>query len=201
MGCHTDGMKKLEDMSLEELWQLFPIVLEEHNPDYAAWYDEEKNNLVPLLSDCPLFRINHIGSTSVEGLIAKPIIDILLELTGDYDADAISALLQKNGWIVMATNRKEKTLDLNKGYTPDGFATKIFHLHIKPSGDWGELYFRDYLKAYPEIARQYETLKLQLKKQFEYHRDAYTNAKSDFVMKVTQAAREEFAGKYFPIQH
>ena len=187
-------------MTLAELWKLFPITLTTYNPDWSEWADEEILVLSTLLRDyTPI--INHIGSTSVEGLIAKPIIDILLELAGDYDTDAISALLQKNGWIVMVTNRKEKTLDLNKGYTPDGFATKIFHLHIKPSGDWGELYFRDYLKAYPEIARQYETLKLQLKKQFEYHRDAYTNAKSDFVMKVTQAAREEFAGKYFPIQH
>ncbi|GLC78543.1 GrpB family protein [Lacrimispora brassicae] len=191
-------MKELKDMSLEELWELFPIVLKEHNSDYAVWYEDEKRNLVGILNDYKVCRVNHIGSTSVNGLIAKPIIDILLELPNDYDIDIIASILQSEGWIVMARNTLENTLDLNKGYTPNGFAAKVFHLHIKPSGDWGELYFRDYLKKYPNVARQYEKLKLQLKKQFKYNRDAYTDAKSDFIMNFTQKAREELAELYLP---
>lgn len=191
-------MKELKDMSLEELWELFPIVLKEHNSDYAVWYENEKRNLVGILNDYKVCRVNHIGSTSVNGLIAKPIIDILLELPNDYDIDIIASILQSEGWIVMARNTLENTLDLNKGYTPNGFAAKVFHLHIKPSGDWGELYFRDYLKKYPNVARQYEKLKLQLKKQFKYNRDAYTDAKSDFIMNFTQKAREELAELYLP---
>ena len=193
-------MKELKDMSLEELWHLFPIILKEHNPDYAAWYDEEKKNLVRLLNGYHVCRINHIGSTSVEGLIAKPTVDILLELPIAYDADSISDLLQGDGWTIMARDNTSKTIDLNKGYTPNGFAEKVFHLHVKPSGDWNELYFRDYLQKYPEVARQYETLKLKLKEQFEHNRDAYTDAKSDFIMKFTLKARAEFPGLYLPVQ-
>lgn len=191
-------MKELKDMSLEELWQLFPIILKSHSPDYAIWYDEEKASLLNILNVYNVCRINHIGSTSVTGLIAKPFVDILLELPETYDFDNISRLLPKNGWNEMAKNDIEKTLDLNKGYTTNGFAERVYHLHIKPSGDWGELYFRDYLRKYSDVARQYEALKLSLKEQFEHNRDAYTNAKSDFVMKYTQKAREEFGALYLP---
>ena len=191
-------MKELKDMSLEELWQLFPIILREHNQDYAEWYSEEKEILCRILACHAVRRINHIGSTAVEGLIAKPTVDILLELPPDYDMAAIAGLLQNHGWMVMGQNDGEKTLDLNKGYTPQGFAERVFHLHIKPEGDWGELYFRDYLRQHSEAARQYEVLKISLKKQFEHNRDAYTDAKSDFILEHTKAARNEFAARYFP---
>jgi len=191
-------LKELKDMSLEELWQLFPVILQKHNPDYKAWYDEEKECLLHIFCDCNICRINHIGSTSVIGLIAKPIVDILLELHEGYDMNAVAHLLQRNDWILMQKDDDRGTLDCNKGYTPSGFAKKVYHLHVKPSGDWGELYFRDYLQQNSDVARQYETLKLNLMKQFEHNRDAYTNAKSAFVMEITQKARDEYAGRYFP---
>lgn len=191
-------MKDLKDMSLEELWALFPIILKEHNPDYAMWYEDEKRNLVCILNDYNICRINHIGSTSIKNLIAKPIIDILLELPNNYDMEAVARILQSHDWIVMAKNTVENTIDLNKGYTPNGFAEKVFHLHIKPSGDWGELYFRDYLQKYPYVAHQYEKLKLQLTKKFKYNRDAYTDAKLAFIINFTQKGREEFEELYLP---
>lgn len=90
-------------------------------------------------------------------------------------------------------------LDFNKGYTPKGFAQKVCHLHIKHPGDWGELFFRDYLQKHPDVAGEYGALKLALKEQFEYDRDAYTKRKSDFVHRYTQKAREEFKNRYSPI--
>lgn len=191
-------MKELRDMSLEELWSLFPILLKEHNSDYSLWYEDEKKSLVRILNAHNISRINHIGSTSVKGLIAKPIIDILLEFSDIYNMNSIAGVLQSSGWIIMARNNAESSLALNKGYTPNGFTEKVFHLHVKPYGDWGELYFRDYLKKYPDVARQYGDLKLQLKKKFKHNRDEYTNEKSDFVIKYTQKARKEFAGLYLP---
>ena len=191
-------MKDLKDMSLEELWELFPIILKEHNPAYGTWFIEEEGNLKHALYSHGLCRISHIGSTSIKGLIAKPIIDILLELTDDYEATAIASILRNEGWTLMAQNKSEKTLDFNKGYTPFGFAEKVYHLHIKPSGDWGELYFRDCLREYPDIAREYEALKLKLKEQFEHDRDAYTNAKTDFIMRYTREARKLFGKRYAP---
>lgn len=192
-------MKELKDMSLEELWQLFPIILKEHNPEYDTWYREEKQHLLHLLDGYDICRINHIGSTSVKELVAKPIIDILLELSAACDIDQAAELLRQNGWIVMAQNNADKTLDLNKGYTPGGFAEKVFHLHIKPYGDWNELYFRDYLQQHSKAAREYEALKLGLKEQYEHNRDAYTDAKSQFVSEYTEKARREYPNRYLPL--
>lgn len=192
-------MKELKDMSLEELWQLFPIILNEHSSDYTLWYDEAERELLHTLCDFEVCRINHIGSTAVKGLIAKPIVDILLELSSDYDMNRIIILLEDVGWLSMNRNDDAKTIDLNKGYTPTGFAEKVYHLHIKPSGDWGELYFRDYLISHPDTARKYEVLKLRLKEQHEHDRDAYTQAKSEFIIEYTHKAREKFSGRYLPV--
>ncbi|WP_137664953.1 GrpB family protein [Enterococcus hulanensis] len=189
-------MKNLEEMTLEELWELFPIILKEHRADYADWFEEEQQNLTKLLAEFEIQRINHIGSTSVEGLIAKPIVDILLELPEGYDLEKVTALLQKAGWILMIKDKEKQTLDLNKGYTLTGFAEKVYHLHVRALGDWDELYFRDYLQKYPEAARQYEELKLLLKEKYEHNRDAYTDAKAEFVQKYSQKAREEFGTRY-----
>jgi len=189
-------MIELKDMSLEELWKLFPIILKEHNPDYPAWYEDEQANLMGILKDYNISRVNHIGSTSVSGLMAKPIVDILLELESGYEMKAVIKTLQSNGWIVMARDYSVQTIDLNKGYTSKGFAEKVYHLHIKPAGDWGELYFRDYLREYTGAAKEYEHLKLRLKEKFEHNRDAYTAAKSGFIQEYTQAARNEFGNRY-----
>ena len=191
-------MKELKDMSLEELWQLFPIIVKEHNPNYKTWYEEEKINILKALCGCDICRINHIGSTSVEGLLAKPIVDILLELPHKYDMDCVTNKLENAGWIVMAVNHTDMTIDLNKGYTENGFAEKVYHLHVKPMGNWAELYFRDYLKEHEDIAKQYEELKKELKEKYEYDRDSYTNAKSEFVITYSKKAQEEFRGRYEP---
>ena len=189
-------MKDLKNLPLAELWQLFPIILAAHNPAYAAWYAEEEEALLALLSPFEPLRINHIGSTAVEGLMAKPIVDILLELPYGYAQASVAGLLEQNGWLVMAKAPAQQTLALNKGYTPQGFAERVFHLHIKPIGDWGELYFRDYLRAHPAARTDYARLKQTLQRQFEHDRDAYTVAKTAFILRHTGLARAEFAGRY-----
>lgn len=70
--------KKISEMTLEELWQLFPIFLTEHQAIWKQWYHEEKENLIATLTGD--FKINHIGSTAINGICAKPIIDILVEI-------------------------------------------------------------------------------------------------------------------------
>ena len=189
--------KKLSEMTIEELWQLFPIILKEHNPHYKDLYEEEKNNLLSVIDQKFIERINHIGSTSVKNLIAKPTIDILLEITKDCDTSHLTKILKENNWILMSEEHdKGLNLVFNKGYTPTGFAEKVFHLHIRHLGDWNELYFRDYLIDHPEIAKKYENLKLNLQKEYEHNRDGYTNAKTDFILKYTKIAREEYLKKY-----
>ena len=65
-------------------------------------------------------------------------------------------VLEQNGFIRMsdAANR----ISLNMGYTENGFADKVYHIHLRYAGDNAELYFRDYLNAHPDVAKEYETL-------------------------------------------
>lgn len=66
--------KSLSEMSLEELWQLFPIILTEHKDCWKQWYAEEEQHIKEMLPAGS--RINHIGSTAIDSIWAKPIIDI-----------------------------------------------------------------------------------------------------------------------------
>ena len=68
--------------------------------------------------------------------------------------------------------------------------------HLRLVGDNDELYFRDYLNDHPQTAKEYEALKLRLWKEFEHDRDAYTEAKTDFIKVVTAKGRQEYAGRY-----
>jgi len=135
-------------------------------------------------------QIHHIGSTAVNGIRAKPIVDILAEAR-PVEHQTIYELLLRNGYLYMA--QSENRMDFNKGYTEDGFAERVFHLHLRDFGDHDELYFRDYLNDHPEIAKEYENLKLSLWKSFEYDRDGYTKMKTDFVQKYTQMAVEKYS--------
>ena len=177
--------KKLSEMSLEELWNLFPIILKEHNPIWKEFYNEEeivlKNNL-PNISN-----ISHIGSTSIPSIWAKPIIDILVEIPKEDDINDYIELILKQGYICMSKSKKR--ISFNKGYTENGFAEKVYHLHLRYKGDNDELYFRDYLIDNPEVAKEYEKLKLDLWKKYEHNRDGYTNAKTEFVQKYTEKAK------------
>ena len=68
----------LNNMPLKELWRLFPIIIEKHNPVWTDYFNEEKDFLLNIGRNC-FTEIHHIGSTAVSGLAAKPIIDIITE--------------------------------------------------------------------------------------------------------------------------
>ena len=72
----------------------------------------------------------------------------------------------------------------------------MFHLHLRYAGNNNELYFRDYLIEHPDTAREYEKLKLKLWKKYEYNRDGYTNAKTEFVKQYTAKARALYENRY-----
>ena len=175
--------KKLFEMTLEELWELFPIILTKHDERWAGYYAEEADELKRILPAGTI--INHIGSTAIKDIWAKPIVDILVEVSGNLPD--IAVILQNNGWIKMSES--EKRISFNKGYTENGFAEKVYHLHLRYAGDNDEIYFRDYLNTHTEVAKEYEALKLGLWKKFEHDRDGYTEAKSEFVAKYTAMAK------------
>jgi len=185
--------KQLSEMTLEELWQLFPIFLTEHNDEWSTWYNEEHKRLCGFLSDVKV-RISHIGSTAIKNIWAKPIIDILVEIPLENDIRKMKELIVQNGYTCMAETTQN--ISFNKGYTENGFAEKIFHLHLRYWGNHDELYFRDYMNDNPMIAKEYETLKLSLWKSYEHNRDGYTNAKHDFISEYTQKAKQAYKDRY-----
>ena len=186
--------KDLSEMTLEELWELFPVFLVEHREKWKDDYKEMEALLKEVLSGHSVDRISHIGSTAISGIWAKNIVDVLVELPAAQDLETVAVLLEKSGLLRMSAD--EKRISLNKGYTKEGFADKVWHIHLRFTGDNDELYFRDYLNEFPEVAKEYETLKLDLWKKFEHDRDAYTNAKTDFIRHWTQEARKRYGYRY-----
>ena len=105
--------KRLSEMSLEELWKLFPIYLTEHQPDWKEWYMEEENflkNRVPKIE-----RLSHIGSTAIRSIHAKPIIDILVEISKDYTLSDYKEAIVNSGYLCMS--QTSDRISFNKGYT------------------------------------------------------------------------------------
>jgi hypothetical protein len=186
--------KKLDEMSLEELWEIFPIFLVEHNDEWETWYEYEKSNILSLIPKEKIYRISHIGSTYIPTIWAKNIVDILLEIRNNEDLILVKEILLKNNWLCMSED--ESRISMNKGYTEKGFSKKVFHLHIRLVGDNDELYFRDYLLENSEIAKEYERLKLSLWKKFEHNRDAYTESKGEFIKKYTEIAKKKYRNRY-----
>ena len=186
--------KKLSAMSLEELWELFPIILQEHQCIWSEWYEEELKALQQMIPLKIMKRISHIGSTAVNSIWAKPIIDILLELENKYDLSHIKEILLRNGYQIMS--EETGRMSFNKGYAEEGFEEKVYHLHVRYAGDHDELYFRDYIREHKDIAQEYEQLKLKLWRQYEHNRDAYTHSKTEFIIKYTKRAKEEFGCRY-----
>lgn len=179
--------KKLSEMTLEELWQLFPIFLTEHDPSWSEQYDEEASELKKLLPSGVVFH--HIGSTAIDGIMAKPIIDMIVAVDSRERAQEVASILQAHWYILMSASADR--ISLNKGYTENGFADRVFHLHVRLKNDVDEIYFRDYLNANPQIAKEYEALKLSLWKKYEHDRDAYTDAKTEFVKRFTEIAKND----------
>ena len=183
--------KPLSEMTLEELWQLFPIFLTEYQTYWTEWYQEEYTLLSAILSKNYIVRINHIGSTAIKGIWAKPIIDILVEIIEQTNMQLICDILTENGYLCMS--QSENRMSFNKGYTERGFSEKVFHLHLRYIGDNDELYFRDYLNEHADIAKEYENLKISLRKLYEHNRDRYTNAKGNFIANVMKMAKEKYS--------
>ena len=189
--------KELSEMTLEELWQLFPIILMEYNTEYPKWYEIEKEKLVENFDEGTIVRISHIGSTAVPGIVSKPTIDILMEIPLTSNIIQLTDKLKSMQWGLMNSSEKPTFKQTyNKGYTKYGFEEKVYHLHVRYAENWSELYFRDYLIEHPEVAKEYVDLKKQLKEKYEYNRDAYTDAKTEFINKYSEIAKLLYGERY-----
>ena len=202
-------MKKVSDLTPEEFLKTFPITLKPHDPAYALWYEEEKRRIIETVGEENTARMNHIGSSAVPGLTAKPIVDMLLEIDGTCHVEALLEKLRAIGYGEEVLTRKTDPFRVLavRGMSCKGFADRVFFLHIRYLGDWDELYFRDYLIAHPETAKAYGDLKVRILRDIEEGRlermpggqpNGYSMAKLEFVKEVSRKAKAEFGGRYRP---
>jgi len=115
--------KELSEMTLEELWDLFPIFLVQHDDRWYEYYKEIESTITDLLASYPVKRISHIGSTAIQGIWAKNIVDVMVEISEKADMEEVAHILEQNGFIRMSDEKRR--ISLNKGYTKEGFADPV----------------------------------------------------------------------------
>ncbi|MFZ1585370.1 MAG: GrpB family protein [Saprospiraceae bacterium] len=188
--------KKLEDLTPEELGKLFPIQIVPYDKNWVNIFNSESKLIKDTLGDNIALKIEHFGSTAVDGISAKPTIDILIEipfLTDNLKEMIIQKMTEIDYHFIWRTDERLPYMHFVKGYTIDGFKGDVFHIHMgdKSHPLWDRIYFRDYLRQNKKVAEEYELLKISLAEKFKYDREAYTNAKSEFVKRITEIAKNE----------
>jgi len=182
----------LDRLNTEELGRLFPVFISAPDPEWIKHFEIEKKEIEKSLGPENIISINHIGSTVVPDLPAKPTIDILVEVAEEAENEFIIQGLTDLGYhFIPRPENPPPHMMFVKGYSEMGLKELSYHIHIRYKGDWDELFFRDYLRKYPEIAKQYAELKIQLSEIHRNDREAYTVAKTEFINRITQRARKE----------
>jgi GrpB-like predicted nucleotidyltransferase (UPF0157 family) len=157
-----------------------------YQSEWARLFDEERR-LIEVAIGLRARGIEHVGSTAVEGLVAKPIIDITVAVAEVADVAACVEPLASLGYEFKGEDEIPEHFLFGKGVP-----LRTHHLHMVglDSEFWRDhLLFRDYLRRNRETADEYARLKLQLAAQFAHEREAYTQAKSPFIKRVLEAAK------------
>jgi GrpB-like predicted nucleotidyltransferase (UPF0157 family) len=174
-----------------------PIFIAEYNPEWPILYEQEKQRILDAIGDI-VKGIEHVGSTSVPGLAAKPTIDILVGVFTDDDLDRSVAPMESAGFPYLP--KYEEGMPYRRLFhkRPEA-ATYRVNVHLVRHGHefWErDLLFRDYLRAHPETAAEYEHVKRQLATQFDSeHVGDYADAKTPFIRAVEERASRELKAK------
>lgn len=166
----------------------FPIRLVDYDPQWPILYEEEKASIFGVIGDL-IVDIQHIGSTAVPGLGAKPIIDIMVAIRGLALVERCVQPLQAIGYEYLGEYGIPGRYYFRK---PPGHPHSTYHIHmVERESDFWErhILFRGFLRAHPEEAQRYYELKRELATKFGSDRDAYTEAKRSFIESVVNKAR------------
>ena len=167
------------------------IRLVPYDPTWPAQYEAEIARVLAALPGDLIIAAGHFGSTAIPGLAAKPIIDILIAVRSLFDARTVAVSpLEALGYAFWSDNPKTDRLFFVKGLPPSA-PQRTHHIHMTESDGeiWQRLIFRDYLRAHPDEAAHYAALKQDLAARHSQDREAYTDAKSDYVDGVVAKAR------------
>jgi len=173
-----------------------------YDPEWPAAFAREKQHLLSCLPRELVRRVEHFGSTAVPGLAAKPVVDMLVEVS-DLEAtrERIAPLLEAQGYDyfwrpTFGDDGPPFYAWFIKRDTATGARTH--HIHMVDASfvrHWDTLLFRDHLVAHPEIAKRYEEVKRLAAAEHPTDRSAYTRAKSAFIEAATQEARSALGEK------
>jgi GrpB-like predicted nucleotidyltransferase (UPF0157 family) len=167
------------------------VRLAPYEDEWTCLYEEEKARLQAAVGD-QVLDIQHVGSTAIPGIVAKPILDVAVAVRSFEAAFVCIEPIVALGYEYHGENgipRRHYFVlrDPDTGHT-------LIHLHMNEldGPDWeNQILFRDYLLAHPEAAAEYATLKRDLATQYPQDRDAYTDAKAPFIQQVLRLARSE----------
>jgi GrpB-like predicted nucleotidyltransferase (UPF0157 family) len=165
-----------------------PIEIVPYDPAWPSRFLEESESLRQSLVRWLVAPIEHIGSTAVPGLAAKPVIDIMAGVRTLDDSRPAIAAATALGYCY-APYRAE----VEHWFCKPSPAIRTHHLHLIPVGtpEWrGPIAFRNYLRVHADVAAEYEILKRHFAQKHQFDRDAYTVAKCAFIDRITETALE-----------
>ena len=159
----------------------------DHDPAWPARFVELGTRLRAALGDTAA-RIDHVGSTAVVGLAAKPVVDVQVSVAALEPVDGYRRQIESRGFVWRSDNP-----ELTKRYFRELPPAPRTHLHVRRSGSFGEqfaLLFRDYLRTHPDRAAAYAAEKRALAHLLLTDRQAYVDAKAPFVWATIRLADE-----------
>ncbi|WP_424933674.1 GrpB family protein [Amaricoccus macauensis] len=165
----------------------------EYDPDWPVRFEEEAARLHKLLPEEHLGRIEHIGSTAVPGLVAKPIVDLAVEVPDlEHVRDEIAPELACHGYEFFWRPRKDGLPGIEYAWfiRRDAEGRRTHHVHMLTPGSpyWDRVTFRDWLRTHPGAAREYGEIKRQAAALHGQDRAAYARAKGRFIRKILDQA-------------
>lgn len=183
--------KRIEELVREE------VAIVPYNPVWPKMFEDEAAFLRRALPLNLIKRIEHFGSTAVAGLSAKPIIDILVEVTSlEETKKQIVPILEAEGyeyfWRPAFGDDQPPFYAWFIKRNSEGQRTHHIHMVEADSELWDRIYFRDYLRQFPSEAKHYDELKRSLSEKYPNDRVKYTEEKSGFILSVTKRAKEYY---------
>jgi len=165
------------------------LIVVPHRNDWLNKFASERSVLQTIFPE-PVFQIEHVGSTAVPGLSAKPIIDIMIGASSLSEIDERIEAARGLGYEYMPQH--EQAIPLRRFFAKPIVRPRHFHVHAVTvnSAFWHDhLLFRDALRNDSRLTSEYAALKLQLARQFGEDREAYAEAKGSFISSALTAAR------------
>jgi GrpB-like predicted nucleotidyltransferase (UPF0157 family) len=169
-----------------------------YDPQWTVMFQKEKMHLLSCLPKTLIKRIEHFGSTAVPGLAAKPIVDMLVEVSSlDKTREIIPPILEAQGYdYFWRPTWGDDTPPFYAWFikrNSQGHRTHHIHMVEAHFEHWGRLLFKDYLIDHPQVAREYAVLKQRLSDVYKNDRVEYTKAKTDFIERITKIAEDQYS--------